>query len=71
SLNLGRRLATFTRKMDDFERLIMAIATNDVPRIHSLIETALRNSVSIQAITNKIYDTFEGLHTTKGWLHRV
>ncbi|KAJ6456289.1 hypothetical protein C8R47DRAFT_996339 [Mycena vitilis] len=67
SLNLGRRLATFARKMDDFERLLLAIATHDVPRIHAIIETALRNGASIRAIVNKIYDAFEGLHTTKGF----
>ncbi|KAK7012371.1 hypothetical protein R3P38DRAFT_3019043 [Favolaschia claudopus] len=67
SLNLGRRLATFARKMDDFERLLVAIAENDVPRIHTIIETALRNGASIRTITNKIYDAFEGLLSTKGF----
>ncbi|KAJ7688591.1 hypothetical protein B0H17DRAFT_897303, partial [Mycena rosella] len=67
SLNMGRRLATFARKMDDYERLLMAIATKDVPRIHAIIKTALRNGASIRTITNKIYDAFEGLHSTKGF----
>ncbi|KAJ7878261.1 hypothetical protein B0H13DRAFT_1561152, partial [Mycena leptocephala] len=47
SLNLARRLATLTRKMDDLERLLMAIATKDVPRIHAIIETAMRNGASV------------------------
>ncbi|KAJ7429781.1 hypothetical protein B0H11DRAFT_2257746 [Mycena galericulata] len=66
-LNLGRRLSTFARKMDDFERLIMAIANNDVPRIHAIIETAMRNGASVRTMANRIYDAFEGLHHTKGF----
>ncbi|KAJ7154444.1 hypothetical protein C8R43DRAFT_885149 [Mycena crocata] len=67
TLNMGRRLGTFARKMDDFERLIMAIATNDVPRIHSIIETAMRNGVSIRTMANRIYEAFDGLYHTKGF----
>ncbi|KAJ7888001.1 hypothetical protein B0H13DRAFT_1627217, partial [Mycena leptocephala] len=50
SLNLGRRLATFTRKMDDFECLLMAIATKDVQCIHAIIETAMRNGASVRKL---------------------
>ncbi|KAF8210770.1 hypothetical protein K438DRAFT_1752543 [Mycena galopus ATCC 62051] len=64
SLNMGHCLGTFARKMDDFECLLMAIATKDVLRIHFVIETALRNSESIRAIINRIY-AFEGLRQTK------
>ncbi|KAJ7798979.1 hypothetical protein B0H14DRAFT_3492072 [Mycena olivaceomarginata] len=53
--------------MDDYQRLIMGIATNDVPRIHSIIETAMRNGVSIRAMANRIFDAFEGLDPTKGF----
>ncbi|KAJ7707891.1 hypothetical protein B0H16DRAFT_1393244 [Mycena metata] len=67
SLNLGRRIATFARKMDDYERLVMAIATKDVPRVHAIIETAVRNGASVRTMTNLICDTFEGLRHTKGF----
>jgi hypothetical protein len=67
SLNLGRRLATFARKMDDFERLLVAIATKDVPRIHAIIETAMRNGASVRTIATRIYDAFEGLYHAKGF----
>ncbi|KAJ7697529.1 hypothetical protein B0H14DRAFT_3529309 [Mycena olivaceomarginata] len=40
---------------------------NDVPQIHAIFESAIRNGASVRAITNKIYDAFEGLHTTKGF----
>ncbi|KAJ7509304.1 hypothetical protein B0H11DRAFT_1702886 [Mycena galericulata] len=45
----------------------MAIANNDVPRIHAIIETAMRNGASIRTMANRIYDAFEGLHHTKGF----
>ncbi|KAJ7872417.1 hypothetical protein B0H13DRAFT_2349454 [Mycena leptocephala] len=50
SLNLRRRLATLARKMDDFERLLMAIATKDAPRIHAIIGTAMRNGASVRKL---------------------
>jgi hypothetical protein len=53
--------------MDDYDRLIMAIATNDVPRIHAIIETAMRNGASVRSMANRIIDAFEGLHRTKGF----
>ncbi|KAJ7818582.1 hypothetical protein B0H14DRAFT_3089476 [Mycena olivaceomarginata] len=45
----------------------MAIATNDVPRIHAIIETAMRNGASVRSMANHIIDTFEGLHRTKSF----
>ncbi|KAK6996305.1 hypothetical protein R3P38DRAFT_2565994, partial [Favolaschia claudopus] len=44
SLNMSRQLATFARKMGDYERLVMAIAENDVPRVNALLSTAVSRS---------------------------
>ncbi|KAJ7817650.1 hypothetical protein B0H13DRAFT_1578983, partial [Mycena leptocephala] len=70
SLDLRRRLTTFARKMDDFERLLMAIATKDVPRIHAIFETAMRNGASVRTTATRIYDAFEGLYNAKGFTER-
>ncbi|KAK7002112.1 hypothetical protein R3P38DRAFT_2557530, partial [Favolaschia claudopus] len=43
-LNMSRQLATFARKMGDYERLVMAIAENDVPRVNALLSTALAST---------------------------
>ncbi|KAJ7679989.1 hypothetical protein B0H14DRAFT_3908259 [Mycena olivaceomarginata] len=67
SLNTSRQLATFARKMGDYERLIVAIATNDVPRVNTLINTALRNGASVNTITSQIIEAVQGLRSTKGF----
>ncbi|KAJ7728307.1 hypothetical protein B0H14DRAFT_2410080 [Mycena olivaceomarginata] len=54
-LNLGRRIATCTRQLDDFERLLTAIAENDVPRIHSIIETAATSVSFSLSVTEESY----------------
>ncbi|KAK6971541.1 hypothetical protein R3P38DRAFT_3413219 [Favolaschia claudopus] len=67
TLTLGRRLASFARKLDDFDRLLVAIAENDVPRIHTIIETARRNGASVRTIVNIITEAAAGLRHTKGF----
>ncbi|KAJ6586667.1 hypothetical protein B0H10DRAFT_1632521, partial [Mycena sp. CBHHK59/15] len=47
--------------------LLIAIATKDVPRIHAIIETAMRNGASVRTIVTRIYDAFEGLYHAKGF----
>ncbi|KAJ7800856.1 hypothetical protein B0H14DRAFT_2529225 [Mycena olivaceomarginata] len=53
--------------MGDYERLIVAIATNDVPRVNTLINTALRNGASVNTITSQIIEAVQGLRSTKGF----
>ncbi|KAK7015827.1 hypothetical protein R3P38DRAFT_2543278 [Favolaschia claudopus] len=67
SLNMSRQLATFARKMGDYERLVMAIAENDVPRINALLNTALRNGASVNTIIAQITEAVQGLRSTKGF----
>jgi hypothetical protein len=64
---MSRQLATFARKMGDYERLIMAIATNDVPRINALLSTAIRNGASVNTIIAQIVEAVQGLRSTKGF----
>jgi hypothetical protein len=67
SLNMSRQLATFARKMGDYECFLIAIATNDVPRVQVLINTAIRNGASINTITSLIIEAVQGLRSTKGF----
>ncbi|KAK7012531.1 hypothetical protein R3P38DRAFT_3588444 [Favolaschia claudopus] len=67
SLNMSRQLATFARKMGDYERFVMAIAENDVPRVNALLSTALRNGASINTIVSQILESVQGLRSTKGF----
>ncbi|KAJ7331552.1 hypothetical protein DFH08DRAFT_916488 [Mycena albidolilacea] len=53
--------------MGDYERLIVAIATNDVPHVNTLINTVLQNGASINTITSQIIEAVQGLRSTKGF----
>ncbi|KAK7059407.1 hypothetical protein R3P38DRAFT_2496243 [Favolaschia claudopus] len=67
SLNMSRQLATFARKMGDYERLMIAIAENDVPRINALLSTAIRNGASVNTMIAQITEAVRGLRSTKGF----
>ncbi|KAE9394828.1 hypothetical protein BT96DRAFT_998151 [Gymnopus androsaceus JB14] len=54
ALNIGRVIATRNRRLDSFKRLSIAISTQDIPRIRSLMAVQLRNGRSIQYILEKI-----------------
>jgi hypothetical protein len=66
-LNAGRKLGKFARKMSDYERLFMAVASNDVPRIHAFFATSLRNGASPRAMLNQFIDVVAGIKSTKGF----
>ncbi|KAJ7435719.1 hypothetical protein B0H11DRAFT_1755763 [Mycena galericulata] len=53
--------------MGDYERLVIAIATNDLPRINVLLNTAIRNGASINTMTAQILEAVQGLRSTKGF----
>ncbi|KAJ7775735.1 hypothetical protein DFH07DRAFT_683851, partial [Mycena maculata] len=66
-LNMSRQLATFARRMGDFEQLIIAIATNDFKRVNVLLRTAIKNGASINTITAQIIEAAQGIRSTKGF----
>ncbi|KAG1829252.1 hypothetical protein EV424DRAFT_1470766 [Suillus variegatus] len=45
----------------------MAISENDIPRIHQVINIALRNGASIREIVNKLEDALEGVYRPRGY----
>lgn len=54
-------------QLDDYNRLMMAISENDIPRIHQVINIALRNGASIREIVNKLEDALEGVYRPRGY----
>ncbi|KAJ7182232.1 hypothetical protein C8R43DRAFT_910814 [Mycena crocata] len=64
---MAKKLGHFARKMDDYDRLFMAIATNDVPRIHAFFRTGLKNGTSTRALLEQFYLAVEGMRSTKGF----
>jgi hypothetical protein len=58
---------TLTNKLMDYKRFFMAAANHDVPRLQSLISTAVQSGAGINAITRKIESTFAGLYIPKSF----
>lgn len=54
SLNLQRSLLVRARHLEGFKRLLFAVAKEDIPRLHSLVDTMLANGSGIFAILDKI-----------------
>jgi hypothetical protein len=53
-LNLERSLLVRARHLEAFKRFLFAVAKGDIPRLHSLVDTMLRDGASIFAILEKI-----------------
>jgi hypothetical protein len=58
---------TLTNKLTDYKRFFVAAANHDVPRLQSLISTAVRSGAGINAITRKIESAFAGLYIPKSF----
>ncbi|KAG1761169.1 hypothetical protein EDD22DRAFT_954319 [Suillus occidentalis] len=65
--NDSRRYMNALTQLDDYNRLLMAISENDIPRIHQVINIALRNGPSIREVVNKLEDALEGVYRPRGY----
>jgi hypothetical protein len=54
-------------QLDDYNRLLMAISEKDIPRIHQIIDVALRHGSSVREVVNKLEDALEGAYTPRGY----
>ncbi|KZP32677.1 hypothetical protein FIBSPDRAFT_722568, partial [Athelia psychrophila] len=53
-LNHNKALAVRARHLTGFKRLLFAVSKGDVPRLHSLVDTMLRDGASIFTILDKV-----------------
>ncbi|KAJ7253988.1 hypothetical protein C8J57DRAFT_1076474, partial [Mycena rebaudengoi] len=53
-LNLSKKVARTARRMSDHKRLVFALATHDVPRVHHLIRIAVKQNVGVDEIRSRI-----------------
>lgn len=54
-------------QLDDYNRLLMAISEKDIPRIHQIVDVALRHGSSVREVVNKLEDALEGAYTPRGY----
>jgi hypothetical protein len=57
---------TALTQLDDYNRLLMAISENDIPRLQQIIKIALDNGASIREVVNKLEDAMEGAYRPGG-----
>ncbi|KAJ6587352.1 hypothetical protein B0H10DRAFT_1831713 [Mycena sp. CBHHK59/15] len=60
-LNLQHKFTTSLHRLDDFEQLVMVIATSDAPRLRQIIPHALDRNVSIHAILELVRGAIQGV----------
>ncbi|KAG2742799.1 hypothetical protein P692DRAFT_20879328 [Suillus brevipes Sb2] len=64
--NDSRKYMTALTQLDDYNRLLMAISENDIPRLQQIIKIALDNGASIREVVNKLEDAMEGAYRPRG-----
>ncbi|KAG2065211.1 hypothetical protein BDR04DRAFT_1033349, partial [Suillus decipiens] len=58
---------TSLTQLDDYNRLLMVISENDVPRLQQVIKIALDSGASVREIVNKLEDAIEGVYCPRGY----
>lgn len=66
-LNTMRTLLVRAQNLDAHKRFTMAVSQNNIPRLHSLVSTALKNGQSIYLILDKINLAIRGVYSPKSY----
>ncbi|KAI9064240.1 hypothetical protein FKP32DRAFT_1649613 [Trametes sanguinea] len=64
--NAERKLSTLRRRINDHQRLVMLLATNDVKRLRRLLSVALRKGASPRTLIARIESSLSGMYTPRG-----
>ncbi|KAH9836314.1 uncharacterized protein C8Q71DRAFT_76946 [Rhodofomes roseus] len=67
TLNLGRRVASVLKKLDDHRRFLMAIANGDPRGIKHLITQGLKDRVSTSELLKRVDESTEGVYHARGY----
>ncbi|KAF8163984.1 hypothetical protein BJ912DRAFT_1097015 [Pholiota molesta] len=63
--NAERRFKTFDRKIDDYKRIVMLIANNEIVGLRRLTAAALRHGSTAETIANLIEKSLAGLYSPR------
>lgn len=66
-MNLSRKCGNLLSRVDGSRRFAMAVASNDVPRLQSIVRLALKKGASISTITAKIQEAMDGTYHARGY----
>lgn len=67
-LNLQQSLLVRAKHLKAFKRFLFAVAKDDVPRLHSLVATMIKDGASIFTILSKISMASNQLYSPKGYV---
>lgn len=63
---LSRKLSTNRRNLNDYQRLLKILASNDVKRLKCVLGVALKRGCSVSAIIMRVEQAVNGLYTARG-----
>ncbi|KAK6996106.1 hypothetical protein R3P38DRAFT_2472855, partial [Favolaschia claudopus] len=66
-LSLTRQVGRTSKRLSDHKRLLMALATHDIPRLHHLIRLAIKQGAGIDEILWRIEDAAKRLYHVKSF----
>ncbi|KAJ7255739.1 hypothetical protein C8J57DRAFT_1075475, partial [Mycena rebaudengoi] len=64
---LSRQVSRISKRMSDHKRLVMALATHDIPRLHHLIRIAIKQGCGVEEILSRIEDADKNLYNVKSF----
>ena len=67
ALNAGRTLTRQADTIGNTKRLVMALSTYNIPRVHAVIRSARKNGAGIMGILDKINRAASGLYSPKSF----
>lgn len=67
SLNAGRKLLVHAKEMDSYKRVLAAIASGEVKRVHAVLTVARRNGSGIHGIAGIINQAIDHLYSVKSF----
>ncbi|KAJ7736282.1 hypothetical protein B0H16DRAFT_1234436, partial [Mycena metata] len=65
--SLSRQVSRTSKRMSDHKRLLMALATHDVPRLHHLVRLAVKNGAGVEEIIWRIEEAAKHLYHVKSF----
>ncbi|KAF8884804.1 hypothetical protein BD779DRAFT_1673946 [Infundibulicybe gibba] len=71
ALNTDRRISTLTKRVNDHQRIVILLSTNNIPGLRRLVTSALKNGASLQVLVRRLEGAAMGTYSAYGkWSQR-
>jgi hypothetical protein len=65
-MKMNKKLLRAQKKTNDYQRIMMLLANNDVPGLRRLLTVALRKGAGVQSVTSVLEQAISGLYRPRG-----